>query len=139
MPPASGRFGITVDASGNRAYTANVKSDDVSVIDIAAQKAIATVKVGHRPYAVALAQGRAFVTDQHAGTVTVFDTVTFQVLKTIPVGGYPEGIMANDDEKIVYVTCWDDNAVHRIDVAALKVTGRVEVGNGPRAFGKFLK
>ena len=31
-------FGITIDAAGMRAYTANVASDDVSVIDIAAGK-----------------------------------------------------------------------------------------------------
>ena len=60
-------------SAGARAYTANVESDDVSVIDIAARRVAATVKVGKRPYCVALAQGRGFVTDQYAEAVSVFD------------------------------------------------------------------
>ena len=35
-------YGVTIDAQGRRAYTANVESDDVSVIDLAERKLIAT-------------------------------------------------------------------------------------------------
>ncbi len=66
-------FGVTIDAEGKRAYTANVASNDVSVIDIESRTVVGTVKVGKRPYAVALAKGRAFVTDQYEDTVSVFD------------------------------------------------------------------
>ncbi len=50
---------------------------------------VGTVKVGQRPYAVALANGRAFTTDQYASTVTVFDTGSLARLATIAVGDYP--------------------------------------------------
>jgi YVTN family beta-propeller protein len=132
-------FGVTVDDEGKRAYTANVASDDVSVIDLTAGKVIASVKVGHRPYAVALAGGRAFVTDQYGGTVTVFDLASFAVIKAIEVGGYPEGIEADPSGAVVYVSCWEDNSLQKIDTATLTVTERIPVGDGPRAFGRFLR
>ncbi len=129
-------FGITL--TGDRyAYTANVGSDDVSIVDVAKRAVIATVPVGRRPYAVALSQDRAFVSDQYGGTVTVFDLATNLKVATIPVGDHPEGI-AYDGYGAVYVACWFDNTLVRIDAATLKVTGKVEVGDGPRAFGTFL-
>ena len=132
-------FGITIDASGTRAYTANVASDDVSVIDIAKRTVIATVKVERRPYAVALAGGRAFVTNQYTSTVSVIDLAGMKVIKSIPVGDHPEGIAADPAGKYVYVACWFDNVLMRIDTDKLEVEGEAAVGDGPRAFGLFLR
>ncbi len=132
-------FGVTIDREGKRAYTANVKSDDVSVIDLASREVVGTVKVEHTPYAVALAGNLAFVTNQHAGTVSVFDVATLKIVKTIEVGGYPEGIEADRAGRTVYVACWDANTLERIDTTTLEVTGRATVGSGPRAFGQFLR
>jgi len=86
-----------------------------------------------------LTGGRAFVTDQYASTVTVFDVATLRVVKTIEVGDYPEGIEADPTGKWVYVACWEQNTLERIDTATLEVTARIPVGNGPRAFGRFLR
>jgi len=132
-------FGVTIDAEGKRAYTANVGSNDVSVIDIAAGSEIGRVPVGMRPYAVALAQGRGFVTDQYGGTVSMFDVATLKPVKRITVGDYPEGINATADGKRVIVACWESNTLVIIDAAELKVIGEVKTGDGPRAFGAFLR
>lgn len=131
-------FGVTIDPAGERAYTANVKTDDVTVIDLRGRKALVNVKVGHRPYAVAVTAGKVFVSNQYAGSVSVFDAASLALLKTVPTGGYPEGIEADRDGRSVYVACWDANTLERIDVETLKVTGQISVGEGPRAFGKFL-
>jgi len=128
-----------LDAEGKRAYTANVRSNDVSVIDLVSRKLIATVPVGRRPYAVALAGGKAFVTDQYAESVTAFDVETFKVAATIEVGGYPEGIEASADGRFVYVACWEANTLEKIDVSSLTVVEKTTVGEGPRAFGQFLR
>ena len=132
-------FGVTVDAEGKRAYTANVGSNDVSVIDILTAREIGRVHVGLRPYAVALAQGRGFVTDQYDGKVSVFDLATLQPVKRITVGDYPEGIEATADGKQVVVANWESNTLSVIDAAELRVIGEVKVGDGPRAFGAFLR
>jgi YVTN family beta-propeller protein len=132
-------FGVTINQSGTRAYTANVGTDDISVLDLASGAEVGRVKVGHRPYAVALAQGRIFVTDQHGGTVSVIDEASLKLLKQIPVGGYPEGIQTSPDGLFVYVACWDANTLEKIDTATLTVVGKADVGEGPRAFGAFLR
>ncbi len=97
------------------------------------------MKVGRRPYAVALAGGRAFVTNQYAGTVSVFDLDSFKPLATIEVGDHPEGIAADPAGAYVYVACWFDNVLQRIDAAKMVLAGEVKVGDGPRAFGLFLR
>ena len=132
-------FGITIDADGQRAYTANVASDDVTVIDIASRKAVGRVGAGRRPYAVALARGRGFVTDQYSGTISVFDAATLRSLKAIDACDHPEGIEADAGGETVYVACWGDNVVLKIDASSLAITGKAAVGDGPRAFGKFLR
>ena len=132
-------FGVTIDAEGRFAYTANVASDDVSAIDIAAQKNVRTIKTGRRPYAVALASGRGFVTDQYSGTVTVFEAATGAVAQTLEACDHPEGIEADAAEAYVYVACWGDNIVLKIDTKTLQIIAKASVGDGPRAFGKFLR
>jgi YVTN family beta-propeller protein len=97
------------------------------------------VSVGLRPYAVARAGTRLFVTNQHAESVSVVDAVTLEPVTTIRVGAFPEGIEADASGATVWVACWDANTLEKIDVATLKVTARIPVGDGPRAFGKFLR
>jgi YVTN family beta-propeller protein len=132
-------FGVTIDAEGRSAYTANVASNDVTVIDIAAQRVLHTIKVGNRPYAVALAAGRGFVTDQYAGTVTVFEVATGGVERSFEACDHPEGIEADAARAFVYVACWGDNNVLKIDAKTLQIIAKASVGDGPRAFGKFLR
>ncbi len=138
-------FGVTIDADGRRVYTANVESDDVSVVDLRSPplqgegSLVAAVPVGKRPYAVALARGKGFVTDQYGGTVSVFDLATLQPLKRIDVGEYPEGIETSADGTIVYVANWFSNEVFAIDAETLKVSAKIPVGDGPRSFGTFLR
>ena len=70
-------FGVTIDEATHRVFAANVASNSVTVADLASGKVLAEVKVGERPYAVALASGKAFVTNQYAGTLSVFDAQTY--------------------------------------------------------------
>ncbi|MBO0732947.1 MAG: beta-propeller fold lactonase family protein [Methylocapsa sp.] len=132
-------FGVTIDEKGERAYTANVESDDISVIDLKSRKLLGTVPSGKRPYAVALAKGRGFATDQYGGTVSVFDLATLKPVKRISVGEYPEGIEASADGTKVYAVNWFSNDVWAIDSGTLNVTAKMPVGDGPRAFGIFLR
>jgi YVTN family beta-propeller protein len=131
-------FGVTIDDEAGRAYTANVASNSITVLDLKTSSRFADVPVGLRPYAVARAGGRLFVTNQHAESVSVVDAGSLEPVKTIRVGSFPEGIEADASGTAVYVACWDANTLEKIEVATLAVTARVPVGEGPRAFGKFL-
>lgn len=139
IPVGKHPFGITLDPDGKRAYTANVLSDDVSVIDLAEGREIGRVKTGERPYVVALARGRGFVTDQYTASVTVFDLASLERLAAIDVGDHPEGIAASRDGTRLYVANWGANTVSVIDSGTLSVTKEIAVGDGPRAFGDFLR
>jgi YVTN family beta-propeller protein len=88
---------------------------------------------------VALSSGRAFVTNQYAGTVSVVELDGLKVVQTIEVGDHPEGIAIDPSAANIYVACWFDNVLMRIDTAKLAVTGEAAVGDGPRAFGLFLR
>jgi YVTN family beta-propeller protein len=132
-------YGVTIDAQGGRAYAANVESDDVSVVDLTKREIVATVRVGGHPYGVALARGRAFVANQYAESVSVFDTASFAPLATIKVGEYPESLGVSRDGATIYVSNWFSNELWSIDAESYKITGKAPTGDGPRAFGAFVR
>ncbi len=132
-------FGLAIEPDGRRAFIANVISNDVTIVDLATREVTATLPVGTRPYGVAFAGGKVFVANQGSGSVSVFAVAGLSPFATIRVGDYPEGIAATADGSAVYVACWSDNTLVRIDAATLTLTGKAEVGDGPRAFGKFLR
>ncbi|MGU3538346.1 YncE family protein [Methylobacterium sp. A54F] len=139
IPVGGHPFGLTLDAAAGRAYTANVLSNDVSVIDLAAGREIGRIKAGERPYVVALAGARGFVTNQYAGTVTVFDRASLRPEATIEVDDHPEGIAASADGRTLVVANWGSNTLSLIDAGSLKVVRTLKTGDGPRAFGDFLR
>ncbi len=138
VPVGTRPFGVTLNTAATRAYTANVGSNDVTVVDIAAGHAIASIPVGRRPYAIALSERHGFSTDQYGGTITVFDLETNAIVTTIEACDHPEGIAYDGGRKLVYVACWGDNVLLRLSSETLTVVGTVAVGDGPRAFGDFL-
>lgn len=139
VPVGEHPFGLTLSADGHRAYTANVVSDDVSAIDVRARREVGRVRTGKRPYVVALAQGRGFVTDQYSRTVSVFDLATLKPVGSLDVGDHPEGIATARDGRTLYVANWGDNTLSVLDARSLTVLKTIPTGNGPRAFGDFLR
>ena len=79
------------------------------------------------------------IRDRYAGTVSVFDVETLEPRGLVHVGDYPEGIAASADGRHVYVANWFDNTLSTIDAQTLKVVASVAVGEGPRAFGAFIR
>jgi YVTN family beta-propeller protein len=138
LPVGRHPFGVTIDAAGARAFVANVESDEVSVVDIAARRVVGVLKTVSRPYTVALAAGRVFVADQHADAVSVFDAASLAPAGEVEVGEYPEGIAASADGSRVYVANWFSNELWAIDARTLKVVAKAGTGDGPRAFGNFV-
>ncbi|MCF3974327.1 YncE family protein [Paracoccus salsus] len=128
-------FGITFH--DELLWTADVEGDSVSVIDPVAGRLIGSIPTGSRPYAVAFAAARGFVTNQYSGSVTVFDPETLQVLGEVRTGDYPEGIAPLPDGTGVVVANWDSDTVTIIDAQSLAISAEIDVPAGPRAFGSF--
>ena len=130
-------FGLRFAPDG-RLFVANVGTNDLSVINPDQGQVIATVPVGQRPYGVAFARGRAFVSNQYADTVSVIDLASLAPVGLIEVGEYPEGIDATADGSRIAVANWFDNTLTLIDSDSLSVVETIETADGPRAFGLFL-
>ncbi|MGY9050319.1 MAG: YncE family protein, partial [Rhodobacterales bacterium] len=131
-------FGLRFAPDG-RLFVANVGTNDMTVLDPVSGEVLGTVKTGERPYGVAFALGRAFVTNQYGVSVRVIVLATLETITTIDVGEYPEGIDTTSDGATIVVANWFSNTVSLIDAATLEVVGEIETADGPRAFGTFIQ
>jgi YVTN family beta-propeller protein len=65
------------------------------VIDVASNKAIAEIKVGQRPWNMALTPDgkKLYVANGRSNSVSVIDTGALKVIKDVPVGELPWGVV----------------------------------------------
>src|SRR6202050_3596536 len=63
----------------------------------------------------------AYVSNEKSNTVSVIDTNTWAVVKTIKVGQRPRGIAYTKDQKYVLVAVGDDDTIQMIDTATNEV------------------
>ena len=95
-------FGVAQAATRSILYVANSQGDDITVIDVATQKILTTIKVGPIVHGVC-AQGdgrRAFATIESEHSLKVIDTRTNTVTDTIALGGQPNECAATK------APCW---------------------------------
>jgi YVTN family beta-propeller protein len=93
------------------AYITNQGSHDVSVIDLAAQQVVATVKVGRSPAGVVASSraGQVFVSNPDSKTISVIDMRGHRLSATLPAGEGPVGIDASPDGTLLAVADWYRN------------------------------
>jgi YVTN family beta-propeller protein/VCBS repeat-containing protein len=127
--PASGTF--TVAVSDGQAITTTPVT--VTVLPAVVAASTTTTTTGATPNGAVVVGNRAFVANQGAHTVSVIDTTTNAVVKTIAVGYAPTGAVASPDQTKVYVANGWSYSVSVIDTASLTVTATIPVGAGPVA------
>lgn len=97
-----------------------------------------TVPTGAQPWDVGTgtAGGRALVAvaDRDAGTVTVIDATTHQVIGSVAVGRHPAAPTFTTDGRLLVLASLDDDLVE-VDPVALQVVRRVSVGSDARLGG----
>jgi YVTN family beta-propeller protein len=105
----------------------------LAVIDTATNAIVATVTVGHDPFAVAMSSsgGFAYVTNRSDDTVTVIDTSTDTTIDELSVGDTPEGIATG--QGLVYVANDASNAVSVYREIDFQPLTTVPVGASPLA------
>ena len=79
-----------------------------------------------------------YVTNTQGDSVSVIDAQRLEVIKTIAVGGFPEGISYDATSHKVYVANWFDNTVSVIDTSTNTLTSTISTGTQSRAFGQFI-
>ena len=132
--PQAGGSG-TPTAGGSTAGGSATASAAASTTAVALPKVAGTVPVGKNPNFIAIApNGKfAYITDPGAGAITVLNTATNKVAKTIPIPqGPPESVGFSPDSKTAYVSVYGNHSVPLvafIDTATGAVTGTVPVDN----------
>jgi YVTN family beta-propeller protein len=80
-------FGMAIDAQSGRAYVTDLKEDTLFVFDLATGQAVAFVPTGRGPNHIVLSGTQAFIANFTDASITVIDTSTNKVLKTLATGG----------------------------------------------------
>ena len=113
-------------------YTANIVSENVSVIDRASGELITQISCG------AGVEGMAFTPDgkylwaanQTAGTITIIDVATHMPIETFGCPGMPVRIKFTSDGKLAIVAGWTkEGTLTVVDVASRKEIKRITVGD----------
>jgi DNA-binding beta-propeller fold protein YncE len=130
LPTARGGEGFDVSPDGKEAWVANAWDGTVSVLDLVAKTAAATLDVGVRG-----ANRLKFTPDGQrvlisAGALVVMDASTRQVVKRIESVPATGGIQVQPDGARVYAACGRDGYVAAVDLKTLEMVGKVEVA-GP--------
>jgi YVTN family beta-propeller protein len=134
IPVGRGPEGFDVSPDGRELWAAHSQDGGVSVIDLATKKVAATLdlKTGRSNRLKFTTDGtRVLISDLNAGEIVVVDAKTHEVVKKIPVGKSPEGILMAPGGLVAYVAVNGDNFVAVLDLKTLNVTKKIETGGGP--------
>jgi YVTN family beta-propeller protein len=119
------------------AYITNQGSHDVSVVDLASDRVVATVPVGRSPAGVAVSSrtGRVFVSNADSQSISVIDMQAQQVVATWPGGSGPVGIASAADGAHLYVADWYANRLRVYETLAVPTdsatAATITVGRAP--------
>ncbi|MBT8074400.1 MAG: hypothetical protein HKP21_11910, partial [Xanthomonadales bacterium] len=82
---------VALDPARNRAYTTNMGSASLTVIDLESTKRLENIQTGKgaEGLAVSAGAGRIWVTNRDDDTITVLDGDTLEPLKTLSSEGFP--------------------------------------------------
>ncbi len=115
-----------VAVTNSAAYVADAGSNVLSVVSLGGSPVVtATIPVGRFPDAVALSPDgtRAYVANFLDGTLSVVNTLSSQVIKTVNVGRDPDGVLQVG--AAVYVTNLLSGTISVVDPSAGVVTGTI--------------
>jgi len=129
--PESHMFVIAHD--GRRAYTSNVDSGTVSVLDLAARKTIKVIPVAKTDQRIAISMDDhyVFTADQEQPRLAVIDTRKNAVTQWIALPGIAYGTAPTLDGHWLLVTMQSLNQVAVVDLSQMKVVRTIDVSPDP--------
>ena len=125
-----------VEVTPNNKYVlaANWCSYTVSIISIADQKVVKTVKIGKYPRGIAISKdsSKAYVAEMGGNRIHVINLADFST-SYIPIGSNPRAIVLSPDDTKMYVTMNLSGRVASWDLIANKPGKSVRTGNKARS------
>jgi YVTN family beta-propeller protein len=120
---------------GDIGFIPSESTGELNVIDTVNLKVskVITLPPGSRPMSVKTASDGAkiYVSNGRAGTVSVLDGRTYELLNTIKVGTRPWGIALSPDGKLLYSANGPSNDVSVVDLETHKEIARAKAGESP--------
>jgi YVTN family beta-propeller protein len=108
---------------------------ELNLIDPAKFEVLKTITLpaGSRPMRVRISADdkKLYMSNGRAGTISVFDTHSYDLLDTIKVGTRPWGIGLSPDGKYLYSANGPSNDVSVVDLATDKEVMRIKAGSSP--------
>jgi YVTN family beta-propeller protein len=107
---------------------------NVVVFDMKTRTILTRIPVDINPGAVVLTPDgkRLFVSNWSSESVSVIDTATNKVIRTLRVGMNPND-MKNSDDGRLFIACSNDNTIHVIDTKSLQILERLSTTLTPLA------
>jgi YVTN family beta-propeller protein len=126
---------VAVSPDRRRAYTANIGSGTVSVIDLAAGAKLRDIAVGGQPEGIALADGgrTLWVGDNRGARVQAYDTQSFARRAALPTGPVPIRVAASPDGRWIVTSNAGAGTLTVIDARTRKVARTVVVSGAGEA------
>jgi YVTN family beta-propeller protein len=122
-------------SSGGIGFIPSESAGELNVIDTANAAVLKTIVLpaGSRPMRVKLSidEKKLYVSNGRAGTISVFDTHSYELLNTIKVGPRPWGIGISPDGKYLYAANGPSNDVSVVDLQTNMEVTRVKAGASP--------
>ena len=122
-------------STGGIGFIPSESAGELNVIDSVNIKVLKTIALpsGSRPMRVTLSpdEKRLYVSNGRAGTISVFDTHSYDLLDTIKVGTRPWGMGVSPDGKFLFTANGPSNDVSIVDLHTNKEVSRVKAGSSP--------
>ena len=126
---------VAASPDAKRAYVANIGSGSVTVIDLAAAKAVKDIPTGEGAEGIAITPdgGEVWVTNRGADTVSIVDTKSLEVAANLKVARFPIRVKITPDGKRALVSCAQSGDVAVFDTASRRELKRVSIDREPVA------
>jgi YVTN family beta-propeller protein len=138
----AGTLALENNSSGHSALHAKLyvtleDPDALGVVDPESKKRLGTISVGGKPHDVICAPdgATAYVTNPETNNLSIVDTSTDKVMKTVAFGenATPWHVEISPDGSQVFAALQDQSEVVIIDTAHNRITSKVSVTSGPWA------
>lgn len=129
-----GSEGFDVAPDGREIWVANAQDGTVSVVDVAAKKAAATLQAnvrGANRLKFTLDGKLVLISTLGGPDLVVLDSATRREVKRVKLGRGAAGIQMDPDGSRAFVACSPDNYVAVVNLKSLTVTGRIDAGPEP--------
>ncbi len=134
IPVARGSEGFDVSPDGKQLWAAAADDGTLSIIDLATGRVTEKIDakvVGANRLQFTPDGKRVLITSLRNGDLVIYDALTHQQIKRVPIGHGAAGILLDPDGSRAFIGCTPDNYVAVIDLKTMAVSGHIDVGGGP--------